>query len=242
MVFRSILDLVFTPRALKCFLKWKIFSFSAFKIVHRLKNHGVFPNTVIDVGANLGQFSIAAYYEFSSSLIIPIEPDAAVVRKLKKNLPPEVSGKVLCSAVGDFEGDINFQVNADPQNSSILPLGVDRCRAFPDNVVLKEVCVPISRLDSLLDPVNLPKPILLKIDVQGYEEKVVHGASHTLRHTRWVVMEISFARLYEGEAQFLPMIDLMSSHGFRFVKPLNFHLSGNSLDIIEMDALFERLV
>ena len=241
MLLRSIFELFSTPGALKAFLQWKLFSLSAFKIIKRLKYSNIQPNTVIDIGANLGQFSIASYHEFSSSVIIPIEPDSTIARKLRKNLPSEISSRIICVAVGDYDGKINFQVNADSQNSSVLPLGEDRRRAFPKNIVLREVCVPISRLDSLLDPTKLPEPILLKIDVQGYEEKVINGAINTLKYIRWVVIEVSFASLYEGEAKFLQIMDLMAFNGFSFVKPLNFHQSGHSLDIIEMDALFKKL-
>ena len=122
-----------------------------------------------------------------------------------------------------------------------MPLGIDRRRSFPRNVVLQEVTVPIFRLDTLFEAHSLAKPILLKIDVQGYEENVIKGAINMLKDVTWVVMELSFARLYEGEAEFTSMIRLMASHGFRFVRPLNFHKAGNSLDIIEMDALFESV-
>ena len=238
--FISFLELVSTQGAFKCFLDWKLFSFSAFKIVCRLKKHGVLPQSIVDVGANLGQFSIASYHNFPESLIIPVEPDKAIARRLERNLPDSISNNVICCAVGDYDGNVTFQINADPQNSSILSLDVDRRRAFPANVVLREVSVPISKLDTLLDTTTLPKPILLKIDVQGYEENVIRGSINSLKDVRWVVMEISFARLYKGEAEFLPLIDLMASHGFRFVRPLNFHLGGNLPDIIEMDALFEK--
>ena len=121
-----------------------------------------------------------------------------------------------------------------------MPLGIDRLRSFPANTSINQVTVPIFRLDTLLEGHSLQKPILLKIDVQGYEDKVIYGSINILKYVDWVVMEVSFARLYEGEAEFLSLVKLMSSHGFVFVRPLNFHQSGNSLDIIEMDALFKR--
>ena len=241
MIIKSIVELLSTPGALKSFLSWKLFSLSSYKIIKRLSNHGIKPKTVIDVGANIGQFTIASYHEFKCSTIIPIEPDHLVARRLKKNLPPGLSEKIICSAIGDYDGEINFQINADPQNNSVLPLDEDRRSSFPNNIILRQVSVPISRLDTLLNAKELPKPILLKIDVQGYEEQVILGAINTLNDISWIVMEVSFARLYKGEAKFIPMINLMASNGFRFVKPLNFHQSPKSMDIIEMDALFERL-
>jgi methyltransferase, FkbM family len=146
----------------------------------------------------------------------------------------------LKKAVGERDGTIAFNVNADSQVSSILPLGDDRQRAFPKSVVTQQISVPLATLDSIFSGIPLAEPILLKIDVQGYEDQVIAGASYFLNSVRWIVMEVSFARLYEGELDFMSIAALMAKHGFRFVRPLNFHQVGKSLDIIEMDALFEK--
>ena len=84
MIIKSIVELLSTPGALKSFLSWKLFSLSSYKIIKRLSNHRIKPKTVIDVGANIGQFTIASYHEFKCSTIIPIEPDHLVARRLKK--------------------------------------------------------------------------------------------------------------------------------------------------------------
>lgn len=239
-MFRSVLELSSIPGALKAFITWKKFSLSSFKIVKRLTSAGVVPMTVIDVGANTGQFSVAASNEFHCADIYPIEPDPRTATKLRQNVPPLIAANIITKAVGERDGTIVFNVNADSQVSSILPLGHDRQRAFPNSVVMQQISVPLTTLDSIFSATPLAKPILLKIDVQGYEDQVIAGASNFLDSVSWVVMEVSFARLYEGEQDFMSIIGLMSNHGFRFVRPLNFHQAGKSLDIIEMDALFER--
>ena len=86
----------------------------------------------------------------------------------------------------------------------------------------------------------LPGPILLKIDVQGYEKEVLNGAKQILSNVKWVVIETSFANLYEGEATFNTIVKLMSENNYTFVKPLNFHETKDKFNIIEMDALFEN--
>jgi FkbM family methyltransferase len=237
---RSIFELCSTPGAFKAFITWKKFSISSFKIVKRLSSAGVVPMTVIDVGANTGQFSVAASNEFCHAVIYPIEPDPRTATKLRQNLPPIIAVNIIKKAVGERDGTIAFNVNADSQVSSILPLGDDRQRAFPKSVVTQQISVPLATLDSIFSGIPLAEPILLKIDVQGYEDQVIAGASYFLNSVRWIVMEVSFARLYEGELDFMSIAALMAKHGFRFVRPLNFHQVGKSLDIIEMDALFEK--
>lgn len=237
----SILDLCTLPGAFIALLSWKKFSLSAFKIVKRLKGSRVSPMTIIDVGANVGQFSVAASKEFPQAYIFPIEPDPQTVLKLRKNLPSRISQNVINTAVGECEGTVAFNINVDSQVSSILPLGTDRKNCFPESIVLRQIEVPLATLDSLFCEASLSEPILLKIDVQGYEEQVISGAARFLRRVNWIVMEVSFVCLYEGEQSLSVLIDMMASHGFRFVRPLNFHHVGEYRDIIEMDALFQRI-
>jgi len=54
------------------------------------------------------------------------------------------------------------------------------------------------------------------------------------------VIEVAFAELYKGEADFISIANLLNSHGFHFVRPLNWHSSPRTGEIIEMDALFQR--
>lgn len=91
------------------------------------------------------------------------------------------------------------------------------------------------------DGVTLAAPILLKIDVQGFEDRVIGGAGKFLERVRWVLMEVSFSKLYEGERDFETIVELLNKHGFGFVRPMDFHVSPKTGEIIEMDALFEAI-
>lgn len=148
---------------------------------------------------------------------------------------------VRVTAVGDSVGTATFHVNRDPQVSSLLPLGEDRIESFPDSRVIEEITVPVTTLDVLFDGVTLAEPILLKIDVQGFEDRVIAGAGVFLKRVQWVLMEVSFSKLYEGERDFETIVSLLKAHGFRFVRPMNFHISPKTGEIIEMDALFEAM-
>lgn len=238
---KTAIELLSLPGALVGLLTWKKFSLAAFKIVMRLKHAGVEPATVIDVGANVGQFSVAVSKGFPNAALFPVEPDPSTADVLRKNVTPSVASNITVTAVGERVGTIEFQVNADSQVSSVLPLGDDRKQSFPSSSVQRTMSVPLTTLDALFGGRPLPSPVLLKIDVQGYEDKVIAGAAVFLQSVRWVLMEVSFARLYEGEKDFPTMLALMAGHGFRFVRPLNFHTVGKSGAIIEMDALFEKV-
>lgn len=237
-IFRMI-RLLEVPGALGAFIRWPKFSLAAYQILSRLKHAGVNPATIIDIGANVGQFSVAAINTFPNAVIYPIEPDEKTVQRLRKNVDTLIGKNIKVTAVGERNGIVRFNVNRDSQVSSILPLGMDRIKSFPKSKVVNKASVPLATLDSLFAADSLKKPILVKIDVQGYEDNVIVGAIELLKSVRWVIMEVSFAKLYEGEKTYESIINLMSSCGFAFVRPMNFHTSEVSGEIIEMDALFE---
>ena len=237
---QRILELFKTSGALSAFLKWSKFSLAAFKIISRAKMAGVKPKTVVDVGANIGQFSVASSHLFDGVVIYPIEPDPCVSEELRKNVGTLIAKNVKVMAVGDKNGVEIFHVNSDPQVSSLLPLGADRINSFPGSKVVEKITVPVTTLDSLFKGLTLKEPILLKIDVQGFEDRVISGAGSFLERVRWVLMEVSFSKLYEGERDFETILNLMKKHGFQFVRPMNFHFSPKTGEIIEMDGLFVR--
>jgi FkbM family methyltransferase len=242
MVLQRAMELLQTPGAVAAWLTWPKFSLASFSIMRRMERAGLRPATIIDVGANVGQFAVAACKTFKGATVISIEPDSRIGEKLRRNLRKEARANVLVTAVGDRVGEVDFNVNRDSQVSSVLALGPDRARAFPSATVVSTIAVPITTLDALFCDKKLEEPILLKIDVQGYEDRVVAGAGKFLGRVHWVLMEVSFGRLYEGERNFESIHSLMKDAGFEFVGPMNFHSSPDSAAIIEMDALFRRRV
>jgi FkbM family methyltransferase len=239
---RRIVELLDTRGALGAFLTWPKFSLAGFLINARMAKIGVNPSTVIDVGANVGQFAVAASKTFKDAAVYPIEPDPRTARVLERNVGPEVARNIRVTAVGDRAGTATFHVNHDSQVSSLLALGKDRIQAFPESKVVEEITVPLTTLDALFGTSTLQEPILLKIDVQGFEDRVIAGAGELLRRVRWVLMEVSFSKLYEGERDFRTILEMMEKSGFAFVRPMNFHTSPTTGEIIEMDALFEAKV
>ncbi len=80
--------------------------------------------------------------------------------------------------------------------------------------------------------------MLLKLDLQGYELEALMGATETLARTRWVLFETGFRKSYEGEPDFVQILDFLRERNFRFVRPLDILRAQNG-EIIQMDALFE---
>lgn len=227
-------------RAIPALLTWPKFSFESFLVMSRLARQGVCPQTILDIGANVGQFAVAAAKLFPDATVYSFEPDPETVQALRKNVSALERVKVRELALGEAPGEVVFNVNKNTQVSSILPLHPGRLEAFPDATVSKTIKVQVDTLDRVFQNVELVQPILLKIDVQGYEDRVLKGACDLLQRVDYILFEASLRPLYEGERTFVEMIKLMEGFGYSFLRPLNYHLSPLNGEVIEMDVLFKR--
>lgn len=235
-----IFELLLMDGAIHALITWPKFSLASYSIITRMQHAGVKPATVIDVGANVGQFAVAASRLFEDATVYPIEPDPKTVEILRQNVGVETAKNILNTAIGEDVGTAVLHVNSDSQVSSLLELGSDRVESYPNSTVVENITVQLNTLDALFLEAELQEPILLKIDAQGFEDKVVKGATQLLKRVSWVLIEVSFSELYEGEQDFGSILKLMQSTGFEFIRPVNFHTSPTTGDIIEMDALFGR--
>lgn len=226
----------------KAAIAWPKFSLTSFRMISDLVRQGVSPRTVIDVGANAGQFAVASAKLFSDVTVHSFEPNPECVSLLNKHTDPLGNVKVYPVALGDEEGEVTFHVNSHSHSSSILPLTKNHLEAFPAARELNSIRVRISTLDKIFSNIELAAPVLLKLDVQGYEAQVLRGAAETLKRVDYVVLEASFKPMYEGEMLFMDVVRQMEACGFSFLRPVGWLNDPNTGEIIQMDALFQRSI
>lgn len=227
-------------RLLRALCTWPKFSLTSFRLVDALRRQGVRPRTVIDVGANVGQFAVAAVKLLAPAKLYGFEPIPEVWEKLKRNTAslPQVEAQGL--ALGEATGQREFHLNSHSHSSSLLSLGHGHREAFPNAREIAAIAIQMSTLDTVFAGKELVSPVLLKLDVQGYEAKVLEGGKATLARVRWVVAETSLRPLYEGEPLFLDLVGIMAEAGFRFLRPVSYLADPRSGEVLQLDALFER--
>jgi FkbM family methyltransferase len=223
-------------------LTWPKLSLTSFSMVRGLASQGLLPRTVIDVGANTGQFAVAAAKIFPNVEVHSFEPNPACAHALIRNVRSLPNVKVHQLALGDTAGEVEFHVNSHSHSSSILPLSVNHKEAFPHAREVRTIQVPVSTLDKVFEASTFVRPVLLKLDVQGYEAQVMRGAPELLKRVDFVVLETSFKPMYEGELLFTEIAQLMAEFGFAFSRPVGWLNDPGTGEIIQMDALFERRI
>jgi FkbM family methyltransferase len=200
----------------------------------------IVPKTILDVGANVGQFAVACTKIFPGVVVHSFEPLPLCVKELKGNVARLRGVRVYPVALGEQEGEVTMHVNSHSHSSSILGLGERHRKAFPDAREVQTIRVAISTLDRELKSVPLEDPILLKLDVQGYEAQVLEGATETLKKVDYVLLEASFRPLYEGEETFMEIARMMEDLGFEFLRPIAWLSDPHNGEVLQMDALFAR--
>lgn len=98
--------------------------------------------------------------------------------------------------------------------------------------------VEVRQLDSL--DLELEPELLVKIDVQGFEDKVVAGGRKTLSMANYVITEVSFARLYQNQPLFEDIYELLTGMGFSYRGSLSQITDPQDDRPLQADALFIR--
>lgn len=179
--------------------------------------------TVVDVGANVGQWSTMLLNLISPEKLVIIEPQPSAFTELEKRFGARASVELHNVAVGDADGSIRLRVTRDTTGASVLPPREEMRDLIGQNwTVESEIEVPIRKLDTLL--AGTSDISLLKIDVQGFEKAVLAGAAQVLARTDFLLIELNYMPQYVGGSWFGEIHEILTQqHSFVLVdasKPL----------------------
>ena len=196
--------------------------------------------TVIDVGAHSGEFARMIKRVLPNTAIFSFEPLKDIFESLEREMGNEPGFMAFNYALGDRNERVEINRSSYAQSSSILPMAQLHREAFPVSADQTAETVEVKRLDDVLKDFSLKPEIAIKIDVQGYEEKVIAGAPETIQRTKAMIIEVSFRELYEGQPLFEKIFELLKGKGFTYMG--NLYQLLNPLDgaPLQADALFVR--
>lgn len=175
------------------------------------------PIVVVDVGARWG-FSSAWDDLGEWYLAIGFEPDAQECERLAGiHRQAGTRHRVVPLALGARPGMATLHVTRQPACSSLYP---PSARAYGRHPTLEVITpesgtvVDLTTLDAWCAQEAVGRVDVIKIDTQGSELDVLHGAVATLGSVRAVEVEVEFNELYEGAPLFGDVDRFLRSHGF----------------------------
>jgi len=199
--------------------------------------------SIIDVGANEGQFARMISGFFPQAEMYCFEPLAEPFSKLAAWADTQ-KGRVHCFqlALGEQEGEFEMHLHEQHTPSSSLLAATDVChQLYPQTSAERLTKIRMATLDSIFESkLDARRDILLKLDVQGYEDRVLRGGRQVLSQCRAVVLEVCLDPLYEGQADFHGLMDLLYDAGFHYAGNLD-QIYDNSGKVVYLDAVFVRV-
>jgi FkbM family methyltransferase len=194
-------------------------------------------DTVIDVGANVGQFGEGLRAEGFRGKILSFEPVASVFQELAKKATADGNWEAHHCGLGSAPGTAQINVSELTVFSSILDMTSTANLHDSRTAVTRTEEIEIRTLDQVAE--KLTGNILLKIDAQGYEKHVIEGGSQTIPRVLGIQLELPVIRVYEGEWQFHEALKYMADMGFMpaQIQPVNYHGADN-VSAVDFDCLF----
>jgi FkbM family methyltransferase len=200
--------------------------------------------TVLDIGANRGQFVTKAQSVFPDARFYCFEPLNGPFAELERlaHGPNSRIVRAFNLALGECEGTAPMFEHLDHNpSSSLLPSTAMIEDLYPQTRRQALAQVRMARLDDFVDEarLDLDPNILVKMDVQGYENRVIEGGTKVLRRARACVLEVTFDPLYQNQCTFKDVWKMLDALDYRFAGNVEqFH--GADGHVIFADSLFLR--
>lgn len=197
-------------------------------------------HTIIDAGANLGQFALWARAEFPNATLHSFEPVRATFEKLQVTARMDPLWNTYNLGLSSEKSVRKINLHVDhPSSSSLLdstPLEVDLYPSTSRKVKRDVTCTTLDKWVEEYKP-KMDKDILLKMDVQGHEASVLQGGKHVLQNVQVVIAEAIIEQLYHSQTTFPELVALLDSSGFNFIGVMEHGFSARG-NVVALDAVF----
>lgn len=193
--------------------------------------------TVFDIGANRGQFALAARRSFPTAKILSFEPLSEPALMYRAVFKGDSRVTLFQVAIGPQTTESHMHVSARDDSSSLLPILPAQELMFPGTAEIGKEPIKVRRLTDLVSSNDFQGIALLKIDVQGFELQALAGCEDWLGRFKWIYVESSFVELYAGQALADSVIAWVRERGFTLFGVHNMTYAPNGR-ALQADFLF----
>ncbi len=195
---------------------------------------------MFDIGANTGQFAAQFHRLLPEATLYSFEPLEDCYNELLERMGHVSEFHAFNFALGDKNGEAQIFRNDFTPSSSLLSMEKIHKEAFPFTKNVTTQTIKIRRLDDILGELDIVDDILVKIDVQGAEDKVILGGEKLIYRASVLILETSFQPLYEGQLLFDGIYDLLRKKGFVYAGSEHTIRNPNDGSILQCDSVFLR--
>jgi|SRR5579859_2640055 len=175
-----------------------------------IQRAGFAPRHIVDVGANHGNWTRSAIRFFPDAQYTLVEPQDHLKVHIQDLVDRGYKIRWVNAALGDKPGILPFTI-ASRDNSSTLSLTEQEAQASGE----QQLSMQVITLNELVASGGVPCPDMVKIDAEGFDLKVLAGASNLLGKTDIFLAEAMVCGPYENSV--LEVIAFMASAGYRLI-------------------------
>lgn len=156
---------------------------------------------------------------FANAHIHSFEPGQEAFARLRASTNADSKVTAHRLTLGDAPGELQLFRHEDSATDSLLPEGADIYSKSPSHFAGSRPAerVQVNKLDPFCARHAIERIDVLKIDTQGFDDRVLKGAMGMLRAGKVgaVKLEANSVELYKGQAEFSDMIAMLDDAGFR---------------------------
>ena len=157
-------------------------------------------DTVIDIGANIGEFALAV--QEMAGRVIALEPDPIPFNCLSQNCSVFDNIAVYQIAVSNYDGDGDFFLSTKDADSSLVqPNNYTQC-----------IKMKMRTLDALVEDLQLARIGFLKVEAEGWEPEILAGGKQALERTERVAVDAGPER--RGQSTKVEVLQMLENAGF----------------------------
>jgi FkbM family methyltransferase len=201
-------------------------------------------DTIFDIGANVGQYAQSLRNDGYNGRIISFEAVPEVHSILRENARSDINWLIGENvALSDFVGTAVFYKSHNSVSSSLLTPTSESMAACPETKICEEIHVPVRLFDEYFEfYTNRKNRVMLKIDAQGAELKVLEGAKKSLQKISLIQVELNVAEVYEGQPAYFEVDDALRMRNFNLVDILPGFRNYQDGRLLQYDAVYAQTI
>ncbi len=194
-------------------------------------------STVVDIGANRGQFALCVRRLYPAAQIYSFEPLRKPAQTWLETFKGDSRAMLFNKAVAAQSGSATMHISRWDVSSSLLPIGPAQQAIFPFTAETSQEVVTTVLLGECVNAAAIKGRSLLKLDVQGFELSALQGCADLLDRFAFVYVEASFIELYVGQALACDIVEFLQARDFRLTCVANLSYDASQRPI-QADFLF----
>ncbi|MCX6819789.1 MAG: FkbM family methyltransferase [Candidatus Adlerbacteria bacterium] len=196
--------------------------------------------TVLDIGANTGEFSKEMRTLFPEADIYAFEPLKDCFETIGLKMANDSKFHSFNNALGETTGTSIIQRSSFHPSSSMRTMAELHKELYPKSKDSFEEKIQIARLDDAMKDISVDTPMFIKMDVQGFEDSVIRGGIDTIKKAAVLQVETSFVPLYENQPLFADIHAQLHALGFSYRGTTATHRNPKTGELLYQDSIFVR--